>query len=168
MGIWEIITLGLSVIVVPLIVRFFWYILTKERDRIERFNNASDEFRKIFNQAIVDIKGGRFGRLGFGTSPSDDVVKTHRVAYLNFRPHLRGEHRNQYDEAWNQYCNRGLFPQEEDINRLLEFTEYRLWRHITFIFRKYTKTKKTTPLSKEEMELIEKICNLHNNTNDKK
>ena len=91
---------------------------------------------------------------------SDDVIKTHRVAYFNFRYYLRGEYRNQYDKAWNEYCSRGIFPREEDIKHLLEFTEYRLWRHIAFFWRK--STFKSPPLDQKTKELIEKICNLHN------
>ena len=41
MEIWEIITIGLTAIAVPVIVLFIRHILTKERDRIERFNTAS-------------------------------------------------------------------------------------------------------------------------------
>ena len=87
MEIWEIITFGLAAIAVPLIVIFIRHLLTRDRDRLKGFNNASEEFRKVFNQALVDIRDDSFL---FGTSANDDRIRTHRVAYLNFHYHLHG------------------------------------------------------------------------------
>lgn len=130
------------------------------RDKRKEFSAAADKFREVFNQALVDLQHGRFGMLGFGGSFSDDVVKAHRLTYLNFRPHLRGEYRNQYDKAWYKYCGEGMFPREEDIKQLLEFTEYKFFRHIVFLCGKYT--SKSPPSDKEKKELMEKfIKSLH-------
>jgi len=143
---------------IGLIVAYFTHLLFKERAKKASFEIAANEFRNAFNQALVEIQGKSPGMLNLGISLDNDVTKTLLVSYHNFRPHLCWAYRKQYDQAWNEYCMRGIFYREEDIKRLLEFTEYSLLRHIRFIFKRSPKPQ--TPLSQE---LIDKINNFHNN-----
>jgi len=140
--------------------------LAMGRDRRKEFNTASEEFRKIFTQALVDIRDENipFDFYSIGKSS----FKKLQVAYLNFRHFLKGIRHNQYDDAWNQYdfdCkyqwNFDDSAREEiakDIEYLLEFTEYRLWRSISFVcqrlwgrirFKLFGPDKKTKELIEE-------------------
>jgi hypothetical protein len=125
------------------------------RERKKRFDAAADEYRRVFDQALIDLQRGIFGKLGFGGSLSDEVFKTHRVAYLNFRPYQHGVYQTQYDKAWDEYCHAGLFPREELIEHLLELTEYRWRRHIIYLWQKYT--SKSPPPSKIDAKKLLKI-----------
>ena len=116
------------------------------RDRRKEFNAASDEFRRIFNQAIVDIRDDDTTAFINIFSLDKDRIKNHRVAYLNFRHYLRGECRNQYDDAWNQYYDDSIYQWDfdnsireklvKDIELLLEFPEYGLLRSMSFVCRR--------------------------------
>jgi len=171
MDVGQIITIGLTAIVVPLIVLLVNHIISKERDRIERFNNASDEFRKVFNQARVDICSDRFL---FDTFGQAERINPQRVAYLNFRHHLHGECRKQYDKTWNQYCNHydrigrllnltrvSRMDLEKDIKCLLEFTEYSLLRNMFFFWQNLWFRLRLNVFGpdKKTKELIDKISN---------
>lgn len=142
------------------------------RERKKQFENAATEFRKAFNQAFVDIKVGDFGMLA---PVSDEKIKTQHIAYLNFRPHLRGQYQRRYDEAWNKYYNDcknlgslGILTRitradlEKDIKHLLEFTEYKLLRHISFIFNPIK------PLSKEDEKKIKMLSKLYDDIKNHK
>jgi hypothetical protein len=94
---------------------------------------------------------------------SDEIIKTYRVPYLNFRPHLRGSYRRQYDEAWNKFCHDITHGNvEKDIESLLKFTEHRtlanvlfIWHNLWVRFRlKVSGPDKET--AKETKEFIEK------------
>jgi hypothetical protein len=137
----EIITNPLFPVVTLLLGFLIGHRLAIGRDRRKEFNAASDEFRKIFTQTLVDIQDENsfFG----GYSIDTDSFKKLQVAYLNFRYLLKGAYRNQYDEAWDQYCfdckYQSIFDDAarekiaKDIKHILEFTEYRLLRSISFI-----------------------------------
>ncbi len=103
------------------------------RDRRKEFISASTEFRRELNQAIVNISGNFMIYYNI----LSDIDKTCYAAYLNFRPYLSRIYYYQYDKAWEQYCNdyklqRGPIGNSlhsnlvEDIEHLLEFTEYGL------------------------------------------
>ncbi len=135
------------------------------RDKRKEFSEAAADFRRVFNQALVDIQedGGRYGHF-----ISIHITKDQWVAYHNFRHHLSGESRNQYDEAWNDYhaddqVSSSQDRLEKDVARLLEFTEYRLRRHMVFVWRKYF-PKKPEPLSEELTDMIEKYLGNDNKT----
>lgn len=112
------------------------------RDRRKEFNAARDEFRKAFNQAIADINSDNsvfYNLMG-------SIDQKCYVAYLNFRHHLTGACRKEYDEAWKQYCedykdqsgfvNHSLRDKlVKDIEHLLEFPEYGLLRKMSFIYQ---------------------------------
>ena len=168
---------GLAAIAVPLIVIFIRHLLTRDRDRLKGFNNASEEFRKVFNQALVDIRDDSFL---FGTSANDDRIRTHRVAYLNFHYHLHGECRNQYDRIWNQYCRdyenmgrMGILTRvtrvdlEKDIGHLLEFAEYGMLKDMFFFWRRlwFILQLKVFGPDKETKDIVNKFLKLYKGKN---
>ncbi len=137
------------------------------RDRRKEFNTASDEFRKIFTQVLVDIHDENV--LFDVYSVDKDVFKKLQVAYLIFRHYLKGIHRWRYDEAWDQYrydCKEHWdFDSDirdavaKDIEHLLEFTEYRLLRSISFVCQRLWRRIrfKLFGPNKKTKELIEKV-----------
>lgn len=143
-------------------------------ERRKEFNRASDEFRKIFIQALADLRDDDTGTFFRVFSPATDWIKKHRVAYLNFRYYLRGECRNQYDDAWeNYYCHftwQSHFDEAvckvlaKDIEILLEFPEYGLFKKITFLWEKYC--SKFCPFKKRPKIVINKILNHSNKTDN--
>jgi len=165
----EIITNPLFSVATLLLGFLIGHFLAIGRDRRKEFNAASDEFRKIFNQILVDIQSDRYG---FGVPMSTEIIKTHRIAYLNFRPHLHRVYRCQYDEAWEQYCHNyenmghmGVRTRitradiEKDIKSILEFTEYRILRNMLFFCRKLWRWLRLKVLGpdKKTKELVEKF-----------
>jgi len=137
------------------------------RDRRKEFYAASDEFRKIFTQALVDIRD-KNSLFDFYSIDKGNFKKL-QVAYLNFRHFLKGACCSQYDEAWNQYdfdCKyQWTFDDSarekvaKDIERLLEFTEYSLLRSMSFVFREtWWKIRfKLFGPDKETKELLKKF-----------
>jgi hypothetical protein len=168
----------LSLIFLPiLLTAFFISIIPRKLKERQRFIEATVEFRKIFNQALVDTQSGRHD---FGTPVSDDIIKLHRVAYLNFLPHFRGGYRNQYNEAWDQYYHdfenmghAGMFTHvtradlQKDIKSLLEFTEYRRFRNIFFFWKRlWSRLRfKIFGPDKETKKIVEKFSKAYQNKN---
>ncbi len=153
MDIWNIITVGLVAVAVPLVVIFVGHLLNGERDRLKRFNDAGEEFRKVFNGVLAETQ--TWGHRLY--SSDNHALSAHYSAYLTFRPHLRGKCQQQYDQAWNNYCFdfKHSGNVEKDIKDLLEFTEYKLLRTIILWWQRYTYIP--PPLSEEHRKLIEKI-----------
>jgi len=118
------------------IVGHVWAI---NRDKRREFIVAGEELRKVFNQFLVDLRGWYYS---FGSPISETIINAHRVACLNFRPHLRGVCQDQYDDACEEYfdhCRKlgSLFDYtrltrkeiEQDIIYILEFTKKNMfWR----------------------------------------
>lgn len=159
-----------SIVIIPvLLTALLGSIITRKIKERQGFVDAAVEFRKVFNQVLVDIQSGRYG---FGTPVSDDIIKTHCVVYLNFRHYLHGACRRQYDEAWNQYCHdcknvghRGRLTRitrvdiEKDIKSLLEFTEYGWLRNMLFFWKRlwFGLRLKVLGPDKATKELVEKF-----------
>ncbi len=146
----------LSLIILPILVAtFFASLIPRKFNERQKFIEAVTEFRKTFNQALVDIQSSRFGII------NDDIIKNCRVAYLNFRPYLHGKyHRQYYDETWDRYCRN--FPSadtEKAVESLLKFTEYRVFCNIPFFLKRLWLRLRLKVLGpdKETKELIEKF-----------
>jgi len=156
-----------EIILAALLAAFFASIIPRKLNERQKFIEAAAEFRKIFTQALLDINkdNGFFG----GYSIDTDSFKQIPVAYHTFRYFLKGASRNQYDEAWEQYCfdceyqfhSDDAFRNKivKDIEHLLEFTEYRLFQSISFICREtWWKIRfKLFGPDKETKELLEKF-----------
>jgi len=136
------------------------------RDRRKEFNATSGEFRKVFNQTLAEIQSDKFN---FGLLVSADILKIHRIAYLNFRPHLYRICHRQYDEAWNQYCynlNRfDCITIQEDINSLVKFTEYGIFKNIFAVFVKLWRKIRLKVFGPSEE--IKKLVNEFNESQNK-
>lgn len=165
------IELAISNAITAIIAFFLGHFSGIKRDKRKEFNSAGDELRKVFNQAIVDIRNGNW----FSESDTFKRANERYVSYLNFRHYLGGECRNRYDEAWEDYClhseDRYLLSLNskkiiEDIEYLLEFTESKKLRTIVFLWQKYTFRFffKYFPqaLDKKTKQRIEKIFNHKN------
>lgn len=131
----------LYILLPVLITLFCWRAVNRKLKERESFLEAAREFREVFDQALADIDGG--------TPMNDENIKTHRVAYLNFRPYLHGPSRLQYDGTWSQYCDdceninqRGMGLRitradiRKDIESLLEFTEYKMLRNVRLLVKR--------------------------------
>jgi hypothetical protein len=116
------------------------------RERKKRFDEAATEFRKVFNQAITEVE--RRNDIFSIPTKMNKTIEMQRTAYLNFRHYLRGKRRDRYDHTWEQYAydyerqhEFYLIPNyvdlTSDINDLLEFTEYGIWRNIADSLHEY-------------------------------
>lgn len=115
------------------------------REEKKRFDDSASEFRKVFNKAFVDVHDANIIYTTF--TGDDERIKSQRVMYLNFRPHLRGVCRTQFDEAWRQYYDNYRYQWSfddstrdeltKDIEHLLEFTEYGLLQSMSFVCREF-------------------------------
>jgi len=127
------------------------------RERMKLFNVSANEFREVFNKVLVNIQSGNYG---FGNPIDIDIIKTNKIAYLNFRPHFHGICRDKYDEAWKKYYDdcasmgaHGIFKRktrfdvERDIENLLQFTEHSLFKNMKFIYEKYKHKNQNIKLS---------------------
>lgn len=168
MTFYEIIIATLAALLVPLIVVYFSNKWNDTRDRMKRFNDSADEFRKVCNQIIVAIQDGTF--CSFGIIADKEIIKLHSTAYLNFRHHLKGETQKQYDHVWEKYCfdlerigqilltkRSNRFDIEKDIKELLYFTEYRMFSNIKFTIKKYHNRLFPPSLSKEIQKAVKEI-----------
>lgn len=150
------------------------------RERKKRFDDAAIELRSVFNKVFVDIENGI---CGFGNRMSDSMINDHKIAYLNFRHHLKGEYLKQYDTAWDQYCfdckNIGGFGLlrtktritrvdiKHDIKNLLSFTDYSLLKNISFYIQNiWFHIRLKTGTNKETNQLIKGLVDKINNKNN--
>jgi hypothetical protein len=146
--------------IIGFLVGHYWAI---RRDKRKEFIDASDEFRKIFTQALVEIRDE--DAVFDVYSVEKDFFKKLKVAYSNFRHYLRGIRRRHYDYAWRKYYHDCKYHWDfnsdirevvvKDIENLIEFTKYGfikdiylMWEDITFRFR---------PLDQEIKNAIEYI-----------
>jgi len=116
------------------------------RDKRRRADDAANELRKVLNQMLVDVRSDNTDAILNVFSIDKKRIKGHHVAYLNFRHHLKGECRNQYDDAWNQYHDDFIYQWDfdgslrerlvKDIEDLLRFTEYRFFKNMSLIWQK--------------------------------
>lgn len=137
------------------------------RDRRKEFIEASKEFRMVFNQALVDIHDENIP-FDFNSVRNGSFNK-YEVAYRNFRHSLKGECRNKYDEAWDQYSFRYKYEWDfdnsareivaEDIKNLLKFTEFGLLKTIFFIWQKYYFKFFPPPLDEKTKKAIDYLSN---------
>jgi hypothetical protein len=128
-----------EIILTALVTAFFASIIPRKLNERQKFIDAATEFRKIFTQTLVDIRNEFFFFDAYSID-TDSFKKLH-VAYLTFRYFLKGTRRDQYDEAWEQYCFDCKYHWDfdssvrekvaKDIELLLEFTEYSLFQSIT-------------------------------------
>ena len=143
------------------------------RDKRNEFIAAADEFRRVFNQHLVDIQSRRYG---FGDAISEKIIEAHRLAYFNFRPYLRGEYLRQYNEAWEKYCHccenlarTSIFIRtthkdlEKDVKHLLTLTEYSFRRNVVSYWSRKARSVwlKIFGPSKKEKESTKKLIKLY-------
>jgi hypothetical protein len=118
------------------------------RDKKGRFDETADEFRKVFNAALVDICEDKSTFIGNATILDDERIKLQRIAYLNLRAHMRGNYLRCFDQAWECYYDDYRYQQyfddsakeiiERDIHFLLKFADHRLSFRSLLVWHRYT------------------------------
>lgn len=102
------------------------HFLLKDRDKSERFSNAADELRSVFNKTMVNVESAG---MSFYNLDTGEHARLEKIAFLNFRDFLKGATRDRYDEAWENYVHNrseswNLIPDQtiNDIQKIIEFT----------------------------------------------
>jgi len=85
-----------------LLVIFSKIYLSIKRNKYKPKRHAAEKLFEAFIDEIQDLSIGK----GDAYEILKQAFPKHEMAYIKFRPHLRGKVLRQFDEAWRDYCCR--------------------------------------------------------------